>query len=119
MPLRLLPLLLLPLLLLAVLLLDLPSRLSCTRISVLICLKCHHCKLRCQMTYVGYTVPLHGHVFIHGTDHIKVECIHLLRSCASVNGCLDRVSGFCLKVRTLCTVDRQYLRCTVYLLVRD
>ena len=60
------------------------------------------------MTYVGYTVPLQL------GRHQR-----LLRCSADVYGFVDRVGGFCLKVPTVCTTDKRYLHCTVYLLVRD
>jgi hypothetical protein len=60
------------------------------------------------MTYVGNTVPLPS------GRHQR-----LLRGSADVYGFADRVVGFCLKVPTVCTTDKQYLHCTVYLLVRD
>jgi hypothetical protein len=34
-------------------------------------------------------------------------------------GFVDRVGGFCLKVHTVCTTDKRYIHCAVYLLIRD
>ena len=60
------------------------------------------------MTYVGYTVPLKSGRYQR-----------LLRSSADVYGFVARVGVFCLKVDIVCTTDKQYLTCIVYLLVRD